>query len=134
MTEKDTRMSVSFCTSTSDVSLLSGYDFANWLPVPNVYDSLVLDFPDAKFILFETPVDAWMERVQEKALAARVMGEQCGCIGAGAVRSLSSECGDETHHYCDVYPCLWERTFASSEARHSTYDRLNSLIETGVTG
>lgn len=25
-------MSVSFCTATSDVSLLSGYDFANWLP------------------------------------------------------------------------------------------------------
>jgi hypothetical protein len=33
VTEKDSRMAVSFCTSTSDVSLLSGYDFANWLPV-----------------------------------------------------------------------------------------------------
>lgn len=74
VTEKDARMAVSFCTSTSDVSLLSGFDFANWLPVPNVYDSLVLDFPDAKFILFETPVDLWMTRIQEKALAAQVMG------------------------------------------------------------
>jgi len=57
MVEKDTRMSVSFCTSTSDVSLLAGYDFSNWLPIPSVFDSLVLDFPDAKFLLFETP--AW---------------------------------------------------------------------------
>jgi len=30
--ENDARMSVSFCTATSDVSLLSGYDFVNWLP------------------------------------------------------------------------------------------------------
>jgi hypothetical protein len=33
----------------------------------------------------------------------------------GAVRSLDSACGDQLHHYCDVYPCLWERTFATWE-------------------
>ena len=42
-----------------------------YIPVPNVYDSLVLDFPDAKFLLFETPVDVWMERIQAKALASQ---------------------------------------------------------------
>lgn len=83
--------------------------------VPNVFDSLVIDFPDAKFLLFETPVDVWMKRIKEKALASQVMGERCGCVGQAAQRSLDSECGDNLHHYCDVYPCLWERTFATWE-------------------
>jgi hypothetical protein len=110
---KDARMAVSYCTSTSDVSLLEGYDFANWLPIPSVYDSLVLDFPDAKFLLFETPVDQWFVRIQAKVLEAQLMGETCGCVGVVAARSLDPMCGDLTHHYCDVYPCLYERVFAS---------------------
>ena len=80
-----------------------------------MYDSLVLDFPDAKFILFETPVDEWMEKITVKATEAQELGQQCGCVGVGAIRSLDAACGDELHHYCDVYPCLWEKTFATWE-------------------
>jgi hypothetical protein len=52
VSEMDARLAVSVCTGTSDVSVVSGYDFANWLPVPSVADALALDFPDAKFVLF----------------------------------------------------------------------------------
>jgi len=58
------------------------------LLVPSVYDSLVLDFPDAKFILFETPVDLWMKRIEAGGngfgrfglgfLRRRVSGSRCG--------------------------------------------------------
>lgn len=107
MTETDARLGVSVCTGTSDVSLVSGYDFSNWLPLPSVVDSLVLDFPDSKFLLFETPVEQWLSRIKLKAAQARTLGVKCGCVSAavgGAApvsRSTSSACGDATHHTCD---------------------------------
>jgi hypothetical protein len=114
-TEPDPRLGVSVCTGTSDVTLVDGYDFANWLPIPAVVDSLVLDYPDAKFLLFETPVDDWIRRVSVKAAEAARLGAKCGCVGEDAVRSPLPACGDATHHYCDVYPCLWEQQFATRE-------------------
>ena len=114
-TESDPRLGVSVCTGTSDVTLVDGYDFANWLPIPAVMDSLVLDYPDAKFLLFETPVDDWIRRVSVKAAEAARLGAKCGCVGEDAVRSPLPACGDATHHYCDVYPCLWEQQFATRE-------------------
>jgi len=121
VTETDARLGVSVCTGTSDVSLVSGYDFSNWLPLPSVVDSLVLDFPDSKFLLFETPVEQWLSRIKLKAAQARTLGVKCGCVSAavgGAApvsRSTSSACGDATHHTCDAYPCLWEKTFSTFE-------------------
>ena len=114
-TEADPRLGVSVCTGTSDVTLVDGYDFANWLPIPAVVDSLVLDYPDAKFLLFETHVDDWIRRVSVKATEAARLGAECGCVGENAVRSSRPKCGDSTHHYCDLYPCLWEQQFATRE-------------------
>ena len=34
-------------------------------------------------------------------------------VTKGAVRSSSSACGDSTYHYCDIYPCMYERAFGS---------------------
>ena len=78
-------------------------------------DSLVLDYPDAKFLLFETHVDDWIRRVSVKATEAARLGAECGCVGENAVRSSRPKCGDSTHHYCDLYPCLWEQQFATRE-------------------
>lgn len=121
VSEKDARLAVSVCTGTSDVSVVSGYDFSNWLPVSSVVDSLVLDFPDSKFVLFETPVEQWLNRIQFKAAEARKKGVKCGCISStiGGVtptqRSTSSACGDANHHVCDAYPCIWEKAFSNFE-------------------
>ena len=48
---------------------------------PAVVDSLVLDYPDAKFLLFETHVDDWIRRVSVKATEAARLGAECGCVG-----------------------------------------------------
>ena len=121
VSEMDARLAVSVCTGASDVSLVSGYDFANWLPVPSVFDALALDFPDAKFVLFETPVDVFVKRAKAKADEARALGVKCGCVSArvgGSIptsRSTSSACGDATHHVCDAYPCVYEKAFGTAD-------------------
>ena len=121
VSEMDARLAVSTCTGASDVSAVSGYDFANWLPVPSIVDALARDFPDAKFVLFETPVDVWAKRIAAKADEARALGVKCGCVSARvgdptpAARSTSSACGDATHHVCDAYPCVYEKAFSTAE-------------------
>lgn len=121
VSEMDARLAVSVCTGASDVSLVSGYDFANWLPVPSVFDALALDFPDAKFVLFETPVEVFVKRAKAKAEEARALGAKCGCVSArvgGPIptsRSTSSSCGDATHHVCDAYPCVYEKAFGTAD-------------------
>ena len=121
VSEMDARLAVSVCTGASDVSLVSGYDFANWLPVPSVFDALALDFPDAKFVLFETPVEVFVKRAKAKADEARALGVKCGCVSArvgGSIptsRSTSSACGDATHHVCDAYPCVYEKAFGTAD-------------------
>jgi hypothetical protein len=127
VSEMDARLAVSVCTGTSDVSVVSGYDFANWLPVPSVADALALDFPDAKFVLFETPVDVWVKRIKAKADEARLIGVKCGCVSARVggpkptSRSTSSTCGDATHHVCDAYPCVYEKAFSTAEMDSSIW-------------
>ena len=128
VSEMDARLAVSTCAGVgSDVSAVSGYDFANWLPVPSVADALARDFPDAKFVLFETPVDAWVKRIEAKADEARALGVKCGCVSARvggptpAARSTSSACGDATHHVCDAYPCVYEKAFGTADFDAALY-------------
>ena len=69
-------------------------------------------YPDAKVVLFQTMVTEWWTHVQKQAKGAAALGDACGC-NEGAVRSSSSACGDSTYHYCDIYPCMYERAFGS---------------------
>jgi hypothetical protein len=106
---------VSVCVGDGDVSVARDYDFANWLPVPAVVDQLAQTFPEAKFLLFESPPDAWFRSAAIEAGAAARLGAKCGCGGADlALRSTSSACGDAMHHVCDAYPCVWERSLGSA--------------------
>lgn len=106
---------MSVCVGDGDVSVARDYDFANWLPVPAVVDQLAQTFPEAKFLLFESPPDAWFRSAAIEAGAAARLGAKCGCGGADlALRSTSSACGDATHHVCDAYPCVWERSLGSA--------------------
>ena len=52
--EADPRLGASFCAGAADLSPVEDYDFANWLPVPNLMDDIASAYPDAKFILFES--------------------------------------------------------------------------------
>ena len=84
----DPRLAVSVCVGDGDVSVARDYDFANWLPVPAVVDQLAQTFPEAKFLLFESPPDAWFRSAAIEAGAAARLGAKCGCGGADlALRS-----------------------------------------------
>lgn len=109
----DARLSTSYCLdSTTNTSVVDAYDFVGWLPTSEVIEDLVDDYPDAKVILLESVVTEWFDTIQTFASEAAALGDACGCA-SGATRSTSSECGDATYHYCDVYPCVWRRAFGS---------------------
>lgn len=109
----DARLATSYCLdSTTNASVVSEYDFMGWLPVPYALEELMGTYPDAKVVLFQTMVTEWWTHVQKQAKGAAALGDTCGC-NEGAVRSSSSACGDSTYHYCDIYPCMYERAFGS---------------------
>jgi hypothetical protein len=120
-TRADARFAASYCLdSSTNTSALDAYDFVGWLPVPNAIDDIVNDYADAKVVLFETMVTEWWTNALERAASANALGDACGC-GAGATRSTASTCGNADYHYCDVYPCMWERAFGSATPDETTW-------------
>lgn len=117
----DARLATSYCLdSSTNTSVVSEYDFMGWLPVPYTLEDLMRTYPDAKVVLFQTMVTEWWTHVQEQAKGAAALGDTCGC-NAGAVRSSSSACGDSTYHYCDIYPCMYQRAFGSVTPDEDTW-------------
>ena len=78
------------------------------------------DRADFKVVLFETMATEWWEHARTRAESAKALGDACGC-GAGATRSTASTCGNEDYHYCDIYPCAWERAFGSATPDEETW-------------
>ena len=119
--ETDARFATSYCLDASaNTSSLVDYDFVGWLPVPNAIEDVVSDYPDAKVVLFETMATEWWENARTRAASAGALGDECGC-GASATRSTASTCGNEDYHYCDIYPCAWERAFGSATPDEETW-------------
>ena len=121
--EADPRLGASFCAGTADLSPVEDYDFANWLPVPNLMDDIASAYPDAKFILFESDSARWLDNVYIKAQEAALKGHKCGCGGDVEDRVASAKCalGDGVIHFCDLYPCVYERTFATTAVDPDTW-------------
>ena len=120
--EADPRLGASFCQGAADLAPTQDYDFANWLPVPNVLDELASTYPDAKFLLFESEPGRWLDNVYIKAQEAALRGAKCGCGGDVEDRVDAAKCrlGDAVH-FCDVYPCVYERTFTTSAVDPSAW-------------
>ena len=102
---------MSVCVGDGDVSVARDYDFANWLPVPAVVDQLAQTFPEAKFLLFESPPDAWFRSAAIEAGAAARLGAKCGAavlggasVGVPACRAARIRCATRG-------PCVWERSW-----------------------
>ena len=120
--EADPRLGASFCAGTADLSPVEDYDFANWLPVPNLMDDIASAYPDAKFILFESDSARWLDNVYIKAQEAALKGHKCGCGGDVEDRVASAKCAlGDGHHFCDLYPCVYERTFATTAVDPDTW-------------
>ena len=122
--EADPRLGASFCAGAADLSPVEDYDFANWLPVPNLMDDIASAYPDAKFILFESDSARWLDNVYIKAQEAALKGHKCGCGGDVEDRVASAKCAlGDGHHFCDLYPCVYERTFATTAVDPETVGR-----------
>ena len=120
--EADPRLGASFCAGAADLSPVEDYDFANWLPVPNLMDDIASAYPDAKFILFESDSARWLDNVYIKAQEAALKGHKCGCGGDVEDRVASAKCAlGDGHHFCDLYPCVYERTFATTAVDPDTW-------------
>ena len=119
--ESDARFATSYCLDAStNTSALEDYDFVGWLPVSNAIEDVMSDRADFKVVLFETMATEWWEHARTRAESAKALGDACGC-GAGATRSTASTCGNEDYHYCDIYPCVWERAFGSATPDEETW-------------
>ena len=120
---KDFEMAKAYCeTPDGDDKSLGrfgkDFDFANWIPVATWTKKLAGSYPDAKFLLFETPPEIWFGRISRRAQAAEERALECGCDARDDRESwtISDECGDDVsgNHYCNAYPCVWEKTFGSA--------------------
>ncbi len=117
----DASLATSYCLDADvDTATVDNYDFVSWLPTPSVIEDLFEDYPDAKVVLFESMVSEWYAHAETQAKSAAELGDACGCA-SGAIRSSSSACGDETYHYCDIYPCMYERLFGSEVPDEETW-------------
>lgn len=117
----DARLATSACADgTVNASAAAEYDYVGWLPVASEIEDLVSAYPDSKVVLFETMVTEWWTHAEAAYAEAAKLGTRCGCGGA---RSASSQCGDASHHYCDTFPCLWNRAFGSDVPEEETWKR-----------
>lgn len=117
----DGRLAASACAdATTNASSVVEYDYVGWLPVASEIEDLVSEYPDAKVVLFETMVTEWWTHAEAAYAEAAARGSRCGC---GGTRSSSPECGDATYHYCDIFPCLWNRAFGSDVPDEEAWKR-----------
>ena len=72
---KDFEMAKAYCETPDGDDRSLGrfgkeFDFANWIPVATWTKKLAGSYPDAKFLLFETPPEIWFGRISRRAQAA----------------------------------------------------------------
>ena len=121
-TGSDGSFAKSYCVDArANASTVDAYDYVGWLPMANAIEDMIAAHADAKVILFETICTEWWTHASAARAEAAKLGERCGCSSGS--RSSASECGDSSYHYCDVYPCLWNRAFGSAAPVEETWKR-----------
>lgn len=110
----DASLATSACVDDDvNATAVNAYDVVTGVVASNALEDLFTLFPESKVVVFESLVSEWWPRAETEASAAEARATTCGCA---STRSLSSSCGDESYHFCDIYPCLYERAFGSAHA------------------